>query len=169
MAFSELHGHIVFPSLRNRFPSPFWKFESNLVTWVASRRPGTPGEQTTASTAFCLFSRFNSRLRHSHRALCRGQAEGRGLHPGFSPQGTRWPWTCPLCITTARCCGTRCPCWATASMGTSSRTARGSGGWVSSDTTSQVTQSNMPGASTHGLRLAPGGASFTDGNQGARV
>lgn len=58
----------------------------------------------------------------------------------FSPQGTRCPWTCPLCITTARCCGTPCPSWATASTGTSSRTARGSAGWVSSDTTSQVTQ-----------------------------
>lgn len=32
VALSELHGHIVFPSLRNSLPSPFWKFESNLVT-----------------------------------------------------------------------------------------------------------------------------------------
>lgn len=55
-------------------------------------------------------------------------------------QGTRCPWTCPPCTTTARCCATRCHCWATASTGTSSRTARRSAGWGSSDTTSQVTE-----------------------------
>lgn len=67
-----------------------------------------------------------------------GEQKGSGLSPGFSPQGTRWPWTCPPCITAARCCGTRRPCWGTASTGTSSGTARRSGGWASSDTTSQV-------------------------------
>lgn len=67
-----------------------------------------------------------------------GEQKGSGLCPGFSPQGTRWPWTCPPCITAARCCGTRRPCWGTASTGTSSGTARRSGGWASSDTTSQV-------------------------------
>lgn len=59
------------------------------------------------------------------------------------PQGTRCPWTCPPFITTARCCGTPCPSWGTASMGTSSRTARRSGGWGSSDTTSQVTRGDV--------------------------
>lgn len=84
-----------------------------------------------------------------------GAQKGGGLTPGSSPQGTRWPWTCPPCITAARCCGTRCPCWGTASTGTSSGTARRSGGWVSSDTTSQVNRRYAVSRCVHTARLTP--------------
>lgn len=84
-----------------------------------------------------------------------GEQKGSGLSPSFSPQGTRWPWTCPPCITAARCCGTRRPCWGTASTGTSSGTARRSGGWASSDTTSQVGRRAAGRRCVHAARPAP--------------